>query len=490
MNHSFRNIDFHPETGPPSLFLPGWGFDGRIIRLYQAAPNWLYPETLLDPATIADDLLQFAAAKKITKFRLIGWSMGAMLGLEFAAGHVDLLESLVLISLRARWPGPEIKEIRAEFSRDPEAFLRGFYRKCFLGDRDMYRKFCATLEPLYLAALETKRDVLLRGLEYLATFKIPEPVPDIPTRLVHGRQDIVAPIDEMAAIPSADLEIIDTAGHSVFLHEDCSLQHELKKQVIQARFSRAAASYDNYARVQTEVARRLAAKLPPVHEKPPIKTILEIGCGTGNFTALLAARYPKAKIVALDFSPEMLAKARPKLQGKDVDFICAEGECFLQEAPGKSFDLVASNGSLQWFTDINRALQDIARILPDGGRFLCSIFGPESLKELGQGLQVMQTLTESLAAQSFPGREKLQKALHRCFSQGRLEEELIEKEYNSAHDLLQHIKKTGTSGWQHTMQQPLTPARIIKLDAWFTRAYGSCRVTYQVFFLQGKMTCP
>ena len=117
----------------------------------------------------------------------------------------------------------------------------------------------------------------------------------------------------------------------------------------------------------------------------------------------------------------------------------------------------------------------------------CSIFGPESLKELGQGLQAMQCLTESLAAQTFPRQEKLQKVMQRNFQKAEIVQEIIEKEYSSAHDLLMHIKKTGTAGWQHKVRHPLTPSRVSKLDEWFTRTYGSCRVTYQVFFLQGKI---
>jgi malonyl-CoA O-methyltransferase len=486
MTHSFLNIEPHPDTGPPTLFLPGWGFDGRITRLLKPAPNWIYPETPLDPETIEEDLLHLFTSKKIRKIRLVGWSMGAMQGLEFAARHKDLIESLVLVSLRAQWPEPEIKEIRAGFSRDPEAFLKNFYRKCFLGDKQAYRIFCATLEPLYLAALKTNSERLLRGLDFLAGFTIPSPVTGISTRLVHGRQDIIVPVKEMAEIPGAAVEIIDNAGHFVFLHEGSALQHELKKQVIRIKFSRAAESYDNYAIVQAEVARRLTAKLSSPGRQPEIKTILEIGCGTGNFTSLLAARFPSAKIVALDFSPEMLTKARHKLTRETIDFICAEGERFLQEAPEKSFDLVASNGSLQWFSDIGKAIHDCARILRPGGYIHCSIFGPESLKELGRGLKDIQFQAEPLAAQTFPNREMLQNTLHKFFPGGRLEEEFIEKEYSSAHDLLRHIKKTGTSGWQQNMQQPLTHSGVIRLDEWFRRTYGSCRVTYQILFLQGK----
>ena len=487
MNHSFQdNALLKTGSGTPTLFLPGWGFDGRIIRLLEPMPHWIYPETPLDPETFMQELLRFLAAKNIRNLRIAGWSMGAMLGLEFAARHRDLLDSLLLVSLRDHWPEHEIKEIRAELSLNPEAFLKGFYRKCFLGDKKAYRKFCASLEPLYLAAVKTNIGRLQRGLDFLATFKIPSPVPDLPIRVVHGRQDIIAPVHEMPRLAGAEIKVIDNAGHSVFLHADSFLQQDIKKQVIQEKFSRAADSYDNYAKVQTEVARRLAANFSPVNEKEKINSILEIGCGTGNFTSLLAARFSAAKIVALDFSPEMIAKARHKLKKRNISFICAEGERFLAEAPEKSFDLVVSNGSLQWFTDIDKALHNIARILKTGGAMSCSIFGPESLQELGRGLQAIQALPENIAARSFPPLQRLEKSLHNSFPGGRVEEELIQKEYRSAYDLLLHIKKTGTSGWQQNMQQPLTRSRVAELDEWFRETYGSCRVTYQIIFLQGK----
>jgi len=487
MNHAFENITDYPGTGPQTLFLPGWGFDGRILSLLKPAPHWIYPADPLDPETFALDLLQFLVAKNISKVRLIGWSMGAMLGLEFAAKHRDLLDSLVLVSLRALWPAGEIRELRAEFSRHPESFLKGFYRKCFLGDKAAYRNFCATLEPSYIAAIKTNSARLERGLDFLGTFRTPSPASDLPTRLIHGRQDIIAPVEEMARLPGADVEVIDNAGHGVFLHADSSLQQELKKQIIRLKFSRAADSYDNYAKVQGEVALKLAAMLPLPQDAPGIKTILEIGCGTGNFTSLLAARFPAAKIVGLDFSPEMIAKARHKLKSDAIDFICAEGEGFLQETPDQSFDLVVSNGSLQWFSDIDSVLRNIARILSSEGSMACSIFGPESLKELGQGLEEeLQILSENVAAHRFPQPARLQHALHDSFQEGTVAEELLEKEYRSAHDLLLHIKKTGTSGWQQNLRQPLTPSRVGKLDEWFTKTHGACRVTYQIIFLQGR----
>jgi len=486
MSHSFKNTELHSPGETPTVFLPGWGFDGSILQLLKPPQAWIYPENPLDPDTIEQDLLYLLNTKNIRRVRIVGWSMGAMLGLEFAARHRDLVHSLVLVSLRSQWPDHEMKEIRTEFSQNPRAFLKNFYRKCFLGDKQAYLKFCTTLESAYLAALNKNRGRLQRGLDFLEKFKLPSPLPTIATRMIYGKQDIIAPVAEKPSFPEAVVEIIDNAGHSVFLHEASSLQQELRKQVIRAKFSRAADSYDSYAKVQAEVARRLAAKLSPAQEKQGFKTILEIGCGTGNFTSLLADRFPAAKILALDFSPAMISKARQKIKSATVEFVCAEGEQFLQEAPTRSFDLVASNGSMQWFSNIDKTISHIARILLPHGTFLCSIFGPDSLSELASGLLATLGPGDGLAAEAFPSPESLKTALDTYYKEGKIEQELFEKTYRSTYDLLLHIKKTGTAGWQQKLQHPLTPSRVARLDAWFDRTYGACRVTYQILFLRGS----
>ena len=100
MNHSFENIESANDVNIPTIFLPGWAFDGRMLQLRKPVPAWIYPGNMLDPQTIDQDLLQLAAEKNIKKFRLVGWSMGAMLGLEFAARYSGLVDSLVLISIQ------------------------------------------------------------------------------------------------------------------------------------------------------------------------------------------------------------------------------------------------------------------------------------------------------------------------------------------------------------------------------------------------------
>jgi ubiquinone/menaquinone biosynthesis C-methylase UbiE len=72
--------------------------------------------------------------------------------------------------------------------------------------------------------------------------------------------------------------------------------------------------------------------------------VLELGCGTGTLTALLAERYPEARLTAIDASPEMIQIARGRLPDDRVSF---EVSLFEElSLPERSFDLIASNMSL------------------------------------------------------------------------------------------------------------------------------------------------
>ncbi|MFW6695570.1 trans-aconitate 2-methyltransferase [Streptomyces sp. MAR4 CNX-425] len=81
--------------------------------------------------------------------------------------------------------------------------------------------------------------------------------------------------------------------------------------------------------------------------------IADIGCGTGNGTALLAARWPDAHLTGYDSSPDMLraaaAHAGPTPGGGRIDFAPADLADWTPE-PG-TYDLIFGNAVLQWVPD-------------------------------------------------------------------------------------------------------------------------------------------
>ena len=66
---------------------------------------------------------------------------------------------------------------------------------------------------------------------------------------------------------------------------------------------------DLYHRFATERLRPSADLLARIPLAAPA-AIVDLGCGAGESTALLAGRWPEAEITALDNSPRMLARAR------------------------------------------------------------------------------------------------------------------------------------------------------------------------------------
>ena len=59
---------------------------------------------------------------------------------------------------------------------------------------------------------------------------------------------------------------------------------------------------DHRARPFHELLARIGASAP--------RHVVDLGCGAGNLTVLLAERWPKARLTALDSSPDMVAAAR------------------------------------------------------------------------------------------------------------------------------------------------------------------------------------
>jgi len=102
-------------------------------------------------------------------------------------------------------------------------------------------------------------------------------------------------------------------------------------------------------------------------EVQPGDHLLDIGCGTGILLASLSASTPDAKLSGVDPSPEMLEKARRKLdETVSLTHSCAESLPF----PDASFDVVVSTSAFHYFRDPPAALREMARVLRPQGRLV------------------------------------------------------------------------------------------------------------------------
>ncbi|GAA0668471.1 hypothetical protein GCM10009535_55470 [Streptomyces thermocarboxydovorans] len=135
------------------------------------------------------------------------------------------------------------------------------------------------------------------------------------------------------------------------------------------------AQYLRHAGHRTRPSTELLARIPePAADAP---RIADLGCGAGNVTALLAERWPAARITGYDNSPEMLEAARaghagPTPGGGHLDFVHADLRTWTPEEP---YDLIISSATLQWVPGHADRFADWVAALNPGGTFAFQIPG-------------------------------------------------------------------------------------------------------------------
>ena len=143
---------------------------------------------------------------------------------------------------------------------------------------------------------------------------------------------------------------------------------------IACSFGAAAGTYDDYAGLQRSVGFSLLERIPDT--LAPL-TVLDVGAGTGFFSAVLERRYPAAMVIGLDISEGMLQVARNRFAG-----CCIGGDAELLPIRTGSVDLIYSSLALQWCGSAHTAFREFFRVLKPQGHLFFSTLGPATLHEL------------------------------------------------------------------------------------------------------------
>ncbi|GLK84602.1 trans-aconitate 2-methyltransferase [Ancylobacter defluvii] len=109
---------------------------------------------------------------------------------------------------------------------------------------------------------------------------------------------------------------------------------------------------------RTRPPRDLVAQIPLAAPR----RIVDIGCGPGNSTQLLAERWPQAEVLGIDSSPNMVKQASERLPS--ARFAVADVGTW---APEPGTDLVFGNAVFQWVPDHPAVLVRLLEALPEGG---------------------------------------------------------------------------------------------------------------------------
>ena len=96
--------------------------------------------------------------------------------------------------------------------------------------------------------------------------------------------------------------------------------------------------------------------------------VLDVGCGSGSMSRLIARSFPQAEVVGVDVREQYLdfARARAREEGiRNLKF--QSGDVFALPFPDASFDLVWSKYLLQWLREPRSALAEMKRVTKPGG---------------------------------------------------------------------------------------------------------------------------
>lgn len=156
-----------------------------------------------------------------------------------------------------------------------------------------------------------------------------------------------------------------------------SIRFDLPKHDIRSGYARWASSYDSapnpLIRVEEPVVRRMIDAAAP-------GVALDAACGTGRHATYLRER--GHRVIGVDASPEMLAKARSRVP--DADFRVGELEALPLDPA--SVDLAVCALALTHVREIAPAIAELAKVLRPGGRIILSDFHPTMLLLGGSGV--------------------------------------------------------------------------------------------------------
>ena len=155
--------------------------------------------------------------------------------------------------------------------------------------------------------------------------------------------------------------------------DDAHLTPEEKQERVHEVFQKISEDYDRMNSI-ISLGRQDAWKRALVRSVTALRprAVLDVASGTGDIALRLARVLPQARIVASDFSENMLAVAARRIEAAGVETI----EISCQDAmrmsfPDASFDAVTISFGLRNMPDYQQVIEQCVRVLRPGGMFAC-----------------------------------------------------------------------------------------------------------------------
>ncbi|WP_165087920.1 methyltransferase domain-containing protein [Neisseria yangbaofengii] len=203
------------------------------------------------------------------------------------------------------------------------------------------------------------------------------------------------------------------------------------KQRIAARFAAATPHYDRHAEAQKIIHGELDKWLT-LYAPEHVAQILEIGCGTGLFSRLLAQRFPQAKLVLNDLDAACAPDGQHN-RPSETEYRFGDAEAI---DLGSGYGIIASASALQWLAQPAVFVQRAAHMLVSDGLLLFNTFTPDNLHPI-------RTLTGS--GLHYPTAAEWAAWLQRDYDILALEQRTVTLAFDTPRDALRHLQYTGVT---------------------------------------------
>lgn len=407
------------------LFFAGWGmsaapFEGLRRPGYDIAVLWNYGSLDID----------WSFTSNYNEICIVAWSFGVYAS-AISTHSIDPKVTRRIAVNGTLYPCDAQRGIPPAIFEGTLAGLNErnvakFYRR-MCGTAELYRDFSQCLPQRSIDDLRSELEVFSPDATLLHSLAGHFDLAII------GREDAIIPaVNQWRAWQGVPTVFIE--GPHLLDFQRIIDHYILDKQRVGERFASGLKSYDNEAGVQASVVRHIDSMMQAhgVCSRMAMHgcRVLEVGSGTGSLSMILDNAITEGYLEMWDLAGE------PCIEGPQRAFRRVDAEVAIAAVPSKSFDVIATASTVQWFNSPARFLRQCSRVLATDGYLVISSFVSGNLAQIsavtGRGLPLM---TLEQWRQAVPDGLEIVDIMQRDY----------DLDFASAIDVFRHLKATGVN---------------------------------------------
>lgn len=145
-----------------------------------------------------------------------------------------------------------------------------------------------------------------------------------------------------------------------------------------------------YERFMGRWSRLLAAQFAQFAAIGPQDSVLDVGCGIGSFSLVIADAFPSARVTGVDPSAAFVAHAQKRVGDDRVQFIVGDAQAL--QFPDATFDKTVSQLVLNFVPAPEKALDEMTRVTRPGGVVAAAVW------DYGDGMRMLRAFWDEACA--------------------------------------------------------------------------------------------